>query len=275
MTPNVIYNESNEETLKRLEDNCIDLVLTSPFYNSTDGNRGTLNKANDKGYPSCRYDDFNDNMSFDDYISYTLRLFSEFNRVLKNNGVVLWNLSYGTNNPDGMFQVINSIIDKSRFSIADVIVWKKKSALPNNVSMNRLTRITEFVFVFARKNEINSFYMNKKELSKSKTGQPYFENIFNFIEADNNDGVCPYNKATFSTDLCNQLLKIYAPEKAVVYDPFMGSGTTAVACKRNGLIYIGSEISKKQCEFAECRIKNGFIQQTVSESELDKLPLFL
>ena len=273
MELNVIYNESNEETLKRLEKNSVDLILTSPFYNSTDGNRGILNKNKEKGYPSCRYDEFNDNLSFEEYTDYTLRLFSGFNKALKMNGVILWNLSYGTNNPDGMFKVVNSIIEKSEFSMADCIVWKKKSALPNNVSPNRLTRITEFIFVFARKNELDSFYMNKKKLSESKTGQSYFENLFNFIEADNNDTPCPYNKATFSTDLCKQLLTMYAPAKAVVYDPFMGTGTTAVACKKLGLNYIGSEISKKQVEWAEERIENGFVQKEVKLDE--NSPLFL
>lgn len=93
--------------------------------------------------------------------------------------------------------------------------------------------ITEFVFVFARKNEIDTFHCNKKILSYSNTNQAYYENIFNFIEADNNDESCPFNKATYSTDLCKKLLKIYAPKNAVIYDPFMGSGTTAVACKKN------------------------------------------
>jgi DNA modification methylase len=256
---NKIFNESNEETLKRLEKNSVDLILTSPFYNSTPANRGILNKNKNKYYPTCRYDEFSDNLSFEEYIDYNSRLFNGFDKILKKNGVILWNLSYGTTNPDGMFLTVSSIIEKSEFSMADCIVWKKKSAIPNNVNCNRLTRITEFIFVFVRKNEINSFYMNKKKLSESKTGQSFFENLFNFVEADNNDAPCPYNKATFSTDLCLKLLKMYAPTNAVVYDPFMGTGTTAVACKKLGLNYIGSEISKKQVEWAEERIKNGFV----------------
>ena len=272
MQVNKIWNESNEITMKEhIDEKSIDVVLTSPFYNSTDGNRGTLNSTNVAGYPSCRYDDFNDNMTFDEYIKYNIRLFDSFNHILKSNGCILWNLSYGTNNPDGMFQVINSIIEKSNFSIADCIVWKKKSALPNNVSSNRLTRITEFVFVFARKNEIDSFYCNKRITSKSKTNQSYYENIFNFIEADNNDEICPYNKATYSTDLCRQLLKIYAPMGGVIYDPFMGSGTTALACKRMNLNYVGSEISEKQCEWAENRINNGKGART---EDLNKSDIF-
>lgn len=101
---------------------------------------------------------------------------------------------------------------------------------------------------------MKTFNCNKKVTSYRKTGQAAYENVYNFIEAKNNDGSCPYNKATYSSDLCEQLLKLYAPQNAVVYDPFMGSGTTAVACKKLGLNYIGSEISQNQCEWAEKRI---------------------
>lgn len=55
--------------------------------------------------------------------------------------------------------------------------------------------------------------------------------------------------------MCSQLLDIYAPDNATVYDPFMGTGTTAVACKIKGYTYIGSEISEKQCEWANNRLK--------------------
>lgn len=257
MELNKIWNESNEVTLKEhIDDKSIDIVLTSPFYNSTNNSR-TLTNNNSKGYPSCRYDEFVDNMSFEDYNAYILRLFEGFDRVLKNNGVVLWNISYGAANPDGMFQNINEIVTKSNFSIADVIIWKKKSALPNNISPNRLTRITEYVFVMARKSELDTFFMNKKKISVSAGGWNIYENIFNFVVANNNDEVCPYNKATYSTDLCYKLLNMYAPSNAVVYDPFMGSGTTALACKNMDLNYIGSELSKNQVEWAENRLMTG------------------
>lgn len=201
-----------------------------------------------------RYDRHVDNMTDDEYCNFTENLFLEFDRILNLNGVVLYNLSYGNNNRDGMFKAVNAIIAKTPFTIADVICWKKKSALPNNCSSNKLTRIWENIFVFCRRNEINSFHCNKKIISIRKTGQKSYENIFNYIEAKNNDGSCPYNKATYSTELCEFLLKLYCPENAIVYDPFMGSGTTAVACKRLGYSYIGSELSQKQCEWAEQRI---------------------
>lgn len=264
MNLDVVYCESNEDTLKhRIDCYSVDLILTSPFYNSTDGNRGTLDSTFANSYPSCRYDGFNDNVSFDDYIQYNLRLFDSFNRVLKPNGIVLWNLSYGTNNPDGMFETVSEIIKRSSFSIADCIVWKKKSAIPNNVSSNRLTRITEFVFVFVRKSELTTFHSNKKAIGTSKSGQLVYENVFNLVEARNNDGDCPYNKATYSTELCLKLLNMYCPKNndCVVYDPFMGSGTTAVACMKYGVHYIGSETSRKQCDYAEERLRHGEVRQ--------------
>lgn len=61
-------------------------------------------------------------------------------------------------------------------------------------------------------------------------------------------------KATYSSDLCKQLLNIYGCKDGIVYDPFMGTGTTAVACKELSINYIGSEISKNQCEWAENRL---------------------
>ena len=48
---------------------------------------------------------------------------------------------------------------------------------------------------------------------------------------------------------------MYCPQNALVYDPFMGTGTTAIGCLKYGVNYIGSEISKHQCDWANERIK--------------------
>ena len=82
--------------------------------------------------------------------------------------------------------------------------------------------------------------------------------MFNYIEAKNNDGSCPYNKATYSSDLCKKLLNIYCPKSGLVYDPFIGTGTTAVACKELGFSCMGSEISENQVKFSIERIEKKF-----------------
>ena len=134
--------------------------------------------------------------------------------------------------------------------------------MPNNVSHNKLTRICEFVFVFCRKDEYKTFITNKKVKSISeKTGQKFYENIYNFVEAKNNDGSNKLNKATYSSDLCEQLLNVYAKENALVYDSFNGTGTTGVACIKLGLNYIGSELSEEQCKYSIERL-NKTLEET-------------
>lgn len=207
-----IFNESCLDTMQKLPKNSINIVLTSPFYNTNKkaGKKRTLQNSviKDGQYSYIRYDRHVDNMTDEDYCDFTVSLFNGFNRVLSENGSVLYNICYGSENTEGMFKAINSIITRTVFTIADVIVWKKSNAFPNSCSPNKLTRIWEFVFIFCRKPELKTFKCNKKVTSLRKTGQKAYENILNFIEAKNNDGYCPYNKATFSTDLCKKLLSL-------------------------------------------------------------------
>lgn len=249
-----IKNEDCRITLQRMidEGKKINIILTSPFYNT---NRSVPVTVKYKGgAPEGRYDVHLDGMSSEDYIEFTIDLFNKFDKVLSENGVILYNINYGSENTEDMFLAISNIILRTNFTVADVICWKKKSAIPNNVSSNKLTRIWEFVFVISRKSEFNTFQCNKRVTSTRNSGQNMYENVFNFIEAPNNDGSCSLNKATYSTDLCEQLLNIYSKDGDSVYDPFMGTGTTAVACKRMGLDCYGSEISENQVKFAINRL---------------------
>jgi DNA modification methylase len=226
----------------------IDVILTSPPYNTS--------RASSKSDPySFRYDSYNDSLCDEEYIDFICKCFDGYDRVLKTNGCVLFNVSYSSENTTLVWNLISDIQRNTNFSIADCIVWKKKCAIPNNVIQNKLTRICEFIFVLARDNEIGSFSMNKQIDSVSKKGQNIYKNVFNFIDAANNDGVCNLNKATFSTELVRKLLLMYAKKGAVVYDSFMGTGTTDIGAIKENMQYIGSELSKEQCEYANNRIK--------------------
>lgn len=250
-------NEDCFDTMLRLKDDGkkVEIILTSPPYATSRSNVRTQ-KAIDT-YNS-RYDICLDNMDEEQYVDWTIGLFQMFDEILEENGVILYNISYGSENPNAMWRVPGAIIENTNFMVADCIVWKKKNALPNNVSHNKLTRITEFVYVICRKNEFKTFNANKKITKVGKNGQKYYENIFNFIEAPNNDGPCSLNKATYSSDLCLWLLNIYAKEDSVVYDPFMGTGTTGIACQRfnpkDTMVCIGSELSEKQVEYSRERL---------------------
>lgn len=222
-------------------------VMTSPPYNVS-------RKATDEY--NRKYDVFVDVKTDDEYIDWTIDVFNKIDKILDKDGVVLYNMSYSSEKPWLMNLVISDIIRNTNFTLADTIVWKKKSAIPNNRSSNKLTRICEFVFVLCRKDSFKTFQCNKDVVSIiERTGQKNFENIHNFVEAKNNDGSTPINKATYSTELCDKLLGLYCKHGDTVLDPFNGTGTTGVTCKKLGLNYVGIELSEAQFDYSRERIE--------------------
>jgi len=226
----------------------VDLVLTSPPYNMTKRKGGDAD--------SGRYDVYRDWKSEPDYIKWTQSLFAGFDTILKKNGVVLYNFNYSIENPSLPYKLVTEICNGTPFDLVDTIVWKKSNGMPFAANQRRLARNWEFVWVFARKNEVNTFDCNKGVSKIGSQGQTYYNIVYNFVEAKNNDGVKQkLNQAVYSTELCRKLLSIYAKPGSVIYDPFMGIGTTAVSALMEGCEYIGSEISKNQVELATSRLK--------------------
>lgn len=249
MELNKIYNEDCFSTISRMRE-CglmVDCVLTSPPYNMTKRKGGYADTG--------RYDVYNDWKPENEYIQWTIDLFNQLDLVLKENRVILYNFSYSIENPSMPYKLVSHIVKYTDFDLVDTIIWKKKSGLPFPANGKRLCRNWEFVFVFGRKNELNTYENNRRVKSVSeKTGQKYYEAVYNFVEAANNDGKCELNQATFSSELCLKLFDVYCKNGWTVYDPFMGTGTTAVACKKYGCNYIGSELSGAQCEYGERRV---------------------
>lgn len=259
MKTNIIYNEDCLITMKSLDKNSVSSIITSPPYNTA---RTGKNKRSFENYEN-RYDIFLDNKTDAEYLEWSVDLFNSYDRILKTNGNILYNISYSSENTDLIWKFVAEIINKTNFTTADTIVWKKDCAIPNNTSHNKLTRICEFVFVFVRKTELNTFFMNKKITSVATTGQKFYENKFNFIEAKNNDISNELNKATFSSVFVRNLLLLYTNKSDLIYDSFMGTGTTAEACIIEKRDYIGSELSKQQCIYAEKRLGVRIAQPTL------------
>lgn len=266
MEINKIYNEDCLQTMRRMEAKSVDIVLTSPPYNTNvkaNSDKNTLSISVKEGqYTYARYDGYDDSKTNEEYCDFIFQLFTLYGIVLKENGVILWNASYGNENANAMFKALNTIIDCG-FCIADVLVWKKKTALPNSSSSNKATRICEFVFVICRKEDLKTFKANKKISSIRDSGQIMYNAFYNFIEAANNDESNPYNKAAFSSELVLKLLNLYAKKESVVYDSFMGTGTTAIGAIKYGCYFIGSELSKNQVDYANKRIKEELSQLTL------------
>lgn len=241
----ILYNGNCTEVMTHLIDEGINVnvVLTSPPYN-------TQRNLSDRSY-----DKYLDSICNNEYLSFLKSTFDQYHELLDENGVILYNISYGNENPTVFFQTLFMILQDTEFMVADIITWKKRNAMPNNVSHNKLTRICEYVFVICRKSEYKTYQCNKQVTSVRKTGQKMYQSVPNYIEARNNDGSNPLNKCTFSSDLVEQLLTLYAKDDSVVLDNFNGTGTTSLGASRNGNYFIGIELSQAQHEYAIERLK--------------------
>ena len=100
---NKIHNMDCIEGMKLLEKGSVDCILTSPPYNTGNRIEYWSNKIVDgkRVYKrEKRYDEYLDTRSDEEYIKWTLELFDSFDKLLRENGCVLYNISYGNENPN-------------------------------------------------------------------------------------------------------------------------------------------------------------------------------
>ena len=253
------------DVMSSMDENFVDIVITSPPYGTCRSETFSKDSSQKRKY-NMRYDEFVEDRNPEEYCQWSVDVFNAIDLVLKKNRIVLYNFGLGN---DGhteytsydWFNTVKSVIDGTPFTVADVLVWKKRSALPNNTSPNKSTRICEPVIVFCRKDELMSFPSNKKVVNQFATGQNLYSPFYNIFEARNNDGSCELNKATFSTQFVDRLIDLYVPDEQrngwTVLDPFSGTGTTGISAIAHGMRYVGIELSKAQCEYAVSRLSNG------------------
>jgi site-specific DNA-methyltransferase (adenine-specific) len=140
MERDIFLNEDCLTTMEKLTANTINCVLTSPPYNMTKRKGGYADKQ-------PRYDSYTDWKSEEEYNEWTSNIFNHLDKIIVENGVVLYNFSYSIENPWLPYTMIASIIQNTPFTVVDTIVWKKSNSIPHPASYNRLNRIIEFVYV--------------------------------------------------------------------------------------------------------------------------------
>ena len=233
--------------MNNIPDKFLDGVITSPPY-SICGKRKDC--YYDNGYSDI------DGLTEEEYLNVRINEFKQFERILKDKGVILYNISYHNENPILPLLLIGEIHKQTDLTVADMISWKKSHSIPFQTSPTKLSRLVEQVYVIVKKGNLHSFRTNK-EVSKvnAKTGQKFYKGYNNLVEAKNNDGIKCDLKASYSTDLVNKLIAIYYPKPSLIYDPFSGICTTALACKNGGLDYIGSEINETFWKIGTDRLK--------------------
>ena len=199
----------------RISDGSISGIITSPPYNITSKRKDVYYN---NGYSNI------DGLSEDEYLRVRVDEFVQFSRILENTGVICYNISYHNENPILPTLLISKIHKETDLTVADIITWKKSTSIPFQTSPTKLSRICELVYVIVKKEFLHEF----------KT----------------NDSIKCKLKASFSEDFVTKLLDIYFHEGSLIYDPFMGIGTTARACKKSSRNYIGSELDKEHFDIS-------------------------
>ena len=235
---NVIYNENCVETMSKMPDDFVDLIVTSPPYD---------NLRDYNGY------DF-------DFES----IASEMHRVMKLDGVVVWVVGDavvdGSETGSSFRQALHFI--ELGFKLHDTMIYEKNSpAYPANKNGTRYTQIFEYMFVFTKGNPEVSLLCDKpnkwaghKDFSKKlKNPVPDYSprnNIWKYTTSMN--GV--KHPAPFPEELARDHVLSWSKAGDVVYDPFLGSGTTAKVALLNGRNFVGSEISDEYVDIAKKRL---------------------
>lgn len=268
MEINKIYNESCLETMKKMEDDSIDLVVTSPPY--ADRRKTTYGGI----HP-------------DNYVEWWLEISKEVQRVLKPTGSFVVNIKENVVDGERHTYVLELIIAmrKQGWLWTEEYMWHKKNSFPGYWP-NRLRDGWERLLHFTKEKKFNMYQDQvkvpigdwaktrlenpteyDKERQESSVGSGFGVKRANWVDKDL---VLPNNvlhlaaeagnkshSAAYPEKLPEFFIKLFTQPNDLVYDPFMGSGTTAKVAIDLNRNFVGSELSEEYHEVANKRINQN------------------
>lgn len=271
----VIYQGDCSEVLKRLSDDSVDLIVTSPPY--ADQRKKT-------------YGGIHPNQ----YVEWFLPISKELLRVLKPTGTFILNIKEKVIAGERSTYVLELVLAmrKQGWIWTEEFIWHKKNSYPGKWP-NRFRDSWERLLQFNKERQFNMYQeavmvpmgdwakSRLKNLSEtdrirdnSKVGSGFGKNISNWM---NRDLAYPTNvlylatecsnkkhSAAFPEELPEWFIKLFTRERDVVLDPFMGSGTTLVVSHRMNREAIGIEIIPEYCDMvcAQFKIRKRKLKKT-------------
>lgn len=265
MKLDVVYNEDCLKRLKRIPDKSVDLVITSPPY--ADNRKGVYR-----------------GVSTDKYVEWFLPISEQLFRILNNRGSFVLNIKERAINGERGTYVLELILEMKRqnWLWTEEYIWHKKNCYPGkwpnrfrdawerclhftkqkNFKMYQdavkvpmgswaKTRLRNLSEVDLRRNEASNESGFGKNVSKwTNKRKVYPTNVLHLATECNN----VHHSAAFPVSLPEWFIKLFTAKKDVVLDPFMGSGTSAVAAMALDRHFIGMESQLEYYEIAMQRI---------------------
>lgn len=277
---NTVINGDCREVMRNMEENTIDLIVTSPPYGV-----------------GIDYDVHDDDMTSEEYFKFTREWLTEAYKVLKEDGRIALNIPYEINRQTKggrifMVSEVWQIMKEIGFKFFGIVDLQEDSPHRSRTTAWGSWMSPSSPYIYNPKECVILAYKHK-HIKKVK-GEPEWKGVT--VELENEDGTTKnklvyeenhkkefmdlvfgqwnyfadtksMTKATFSMDIPNKAIKILTYKNDVVLDPFAGSATTLVSAEILNRKWIGIELSPTYCEIGSKRVK-GFVdkkrQQTIN-----------
>lgn len=231
---NKIYNEDCLETMKRMPSGFVNCVITSPPYNKDSASRkcsptDTWNRAN------IDYGDFKDDLPEEEYQEQQKKVLRELVRIITPNGSIFYNHKARIKN----HRAILPTEWLGEFNIRQVLIWDRGSSM--QLEPIRWFPTTEYIYWITKGQVQPKFYKRSKNEME----------VIRIPPKPDKEHPAPFPEELVATLMINT-----TDENDLIYDPYMGSGTSAKVAKQLKRNYIGSEISAEYTKLAEDRIKS-------------------
>lgn len=226
--PNTISCGDAFELLVQMPAACVDLCVTSPPYN-LGMRKKTLSRWKNAALRDG-YDKHQDNMPEEAYITWQRSILAEIMRVLKDTGALFYNHKGRVKN--GLWQDRAEIVQG--FPVRQVIIWKRQGGI--NFNRGYFLPTYETIYLIAKP----AFVLAPKANALG--------DVWEIGQERNNPHPVP-----FPVELPKRCISACRGE--IVLDPFMGSGSTAVAAAQLGWKFIGFDNSEKYCHMARERLE--------------------
>jgi site-specific DNA-methyltransferase (adenine-specific) len=237
-----LYQQSSV-SMNQIPDNCVALMVTSPPYN--------VGK------------DYDDDLNLDEYLTLLRDVFTETWRVIEPGGRVAVNVANLGRKPYmPLNQYVASLLTEIGFDLRGEIIWQKAKSAGGSCAWGSwmsaknptLRDIHEYVIVASK-----GSYARVRKGEDTISKESFLEATVSIWDILPESARRVGHPAPFPVELPRRLIELYTFEGDLILDPFLGSGSTAVAAVETGRHYVGYELSAEYIELAERRIREGSI----------------
>ncbi|MBX7236158.1 MAG: site-specific DNA-methyltransferase [Caldilineales bacterium] len=229
----------DSRTMRELPDACIHLMVTSPPYNARK--------------------DYDADLTLDEYLDLLRDVLCETHRVLTPGGRACINIANLGRKPYiPLSSFVNQIMIEAGFLMRGEIIWDKGSSAGSSTAWGSwrspsnptIRDVHEYILIFG-----------KGRFRRPTAGREATISRDDFLELTKSIWRFPTESATrvghpapFPVELPRRLIELYTCKDEIVLDPFLGSGSTAVAARQSGRHFVGYEIDPTYADLARTRI---------------------